>query len=204
MFLKSTVSPICFDTPFEKAAICSWMYTRKVSLLQRPIFWIVLSGILFRCIAVAPPARKLCELTSDGRIPCLSSRSFLTVACSARVMHPTLSARPSGYWGEKNVPMIVVISVVWVKMCLTCRISACTGQGVVAVTSWCIVWARFPFFWFEMLRVPSVVWLKRTRSGSECGRMVFPFQKITSQTRNCLVLRRCFGFTNVYSPPRRR
>ena len=117
MFLKFTWSPICLDTPLEKAAICSWMYMRKVSLLQRPIFWMVLSGIPFRCIAVAPPARRLCELTSVGRIPCRSSRRCVTVFCSALVIQVVRSARPLGYLVLKNVLIIVDVSSVCCKMC---------------------------------------------------------------------------------------
>ena len=57
------------EMPAEKAAICSWMYIRKVSEDQRPIFLMVLSEALLRCIAMAPPARRLWLLTSIGLMP---------------------------------------------------------------------------------------------------------------------------------------
>lgn len=49
---------ISLDTPTEKAVSCSWMYMRKVSERQRPIFRIWMSLQLFRCMAMAPPARR--------------------------------------------------------------------------------------------------------------------------------------------------
>jgi hypothetical protein len=62
----------------------------------------------------------------------------------------------------------------------------------VPVTSWCIVCAHLPFFWLEILSVPSVASRNSVSSGSERGKIVFPFQKMTSQTRNCFVWRRFF------------
>jgi hypothetical protein len=52
--------------------------------------------------------------------------------------------------------------------------------------------------------VPSVASRKSVSSGSECGKILFPFQKMTSQTRNCFVRRSCFGLMKVYSLLRRR
>ena len=59
MLWKSTSFDIFCEIPFENAAICSCMYMRNVSDDQRPIFLMVLSLIPFKCIAMAPPARKL-------------------------------------------------------------------------------------------------------------------------------------------------
>ena len=47
---------INLETPIEKAVICSWMYIRKVSECQRPIFLTWMSEHLLRCMAIAPPA----------------------------------------------------------------------------------------------------------------------------------------------------
>jgi hypothetical protein len=50
-------------------------------------------------------------------------------------MQPVRSARPAGYFGLKNVLIIVDVSLVCIKMCFTCRIRAWTGHGVDAVVS---------------------------------------------------------------------
>jgi hypothetical protein len=54
---------IHLETPWEKAAICSWIYIKNLSDDQRPAFHIVLQGTLLRCIAIAPPALSEWELT---------------------------------------------------------------------------------------------------------------------------------------------
>ena len=47
------------DTPLENADICSSMYMRNVSLLQRPIFLMVRLSMPLRCIAMAPPDLRM-------------------------------------------------------------------------------------------------------------------------------------------------
>ena len=66
---KTVGFDMSFDTFSESAAICSWMYMRKASLAHRPSFLMVVMGTLFRYIAIAPPARRLCEPTRFGDSP---------------------------------------------------------------------------------------------------------------------------------------
>jgi hypothetical protein len=66
-----------------------------------------------------------------------------------------------------------------------------------------MTWPLVPFFWLVMVRVAASA-VRRNLRCDELGRMVPSFQKVTSQTRNCLVRRCCFGFVSVYSPTRSR
>jgi len=69
---------ICVETFAERAEICSWMYIRNVSLVHRPIFFIVLWATPFRYMAMAPPARRLCEPTRLAVNPLRASPSVVT------------------------------------------------------------------------------------------------------------------------------
>ena len=74
------------DTPYDKAAICSWMYMRNVSLCQRPILRMVSCGIPLMYIAMAPPARRLCDPIRFGVKPCLWRPRVVTARWSAFVI----------------------------------------------------------------------------------------------------------------------
>jgi hypothetical protein len=74
------------ESPAEKAAICSWMYIKKVSEDQHPCFadCVLIDSVW--CMAMAPPARKEWLLTvSDGK-PCLSSLRALTTVFTMVLM----------------------------------------------------------------------------------------------------------------------
>ena len=84
MLWNCTCCDILFEIPRENAEICSWMYIRKVLVLQRPIFLMVVSGTLARCMAMAPPLRKLWLATALGGRPILSrSKAFTAVRTAA-------------------------------------------------------------------------------------------------------------------------
>ena len=86
MLWNCTCCDILVEIPRENAEICSWMYIRKVSVLQRPIFLMVVSGTLARCMAMAPPLRKLWLATALGDRPILSSSKVFTAVCTAAVI----------------------------------------------------------------------------------------------------------------------
>ena len=93
MLWNGTVFDICVDTLWENMAICSCMYSRNVSLDHRPIFLIVSWGTLFRCMAIAPPGRKLCKLASFGVSPLVWSPIVTTANYIAVLMFAALSMR---------------------------------------------------------------------------------------------------------------
>ena len=68
-FMKTMSLFMILLTFVENAAICSCMYMRKVSLDHLPIFRIVSRGIPWRCIAMAPPARREWVLTLPVEYP---------------------------------------------------------------------------------------------------------------------------------------
>ena len=116
---------IFLEMPAEKAAIRSWMYIRKVSDDQRPIFLMVLSEAPLRCIAIAPPARRLWLLTSIGLMPCKWRPTSGIAYRIAFVMSEAWMA-----WGTplmKTVPSMVFLSDVCARMCLTRRMRALEG-----------------------------------------------------------------------------
>ena len=65
MLMNGTCLLICVARPEENAAICSWMYMRKVSEDHRPCFWMVSRSAPLSLIAIAPPARREWLLTSQ-------------------------------------------------------------------------------------------------------------------------------------------
>ena len=146
MLWKSIGCDICFETFVEKAEICSCMYMRNVSLDQRPIFLIVLCGMPCRCIAIAPPARRLWLPTWLRWRPFRSNPKSATDDLTAVLMSAAVSARPVGYLVVKYVPSIVFWSVVWDWMCLMRRMMAFIGQVLSNVASWWITWLRFSVF----------------------------------------------------------
>ena len=84
---------ICFETPEDRAAICSCIYMRKVSLFQRPIFFIVLWATPLRYMAIAPPARRLCEPTRAGDKPLRARPRVVTARRIALVMSTGVRSR---------------------------------------------------------------------------------------------------------------
>ena len=74
---------IRFDTPAVNAAICSWIYISQVSDDHLPIFLIVLWSTPARCIAIAPPARKLWLPTWSGWRPNCCNPRFFTPCLTA-------------------------------------------------------------------------------------------------------------------------
>ena len=204
MLWNSSGRDIFVETFFEKTAICSWMYMRNVSLDHRPIFLMVSWEMLFRCIAMAPPARRLWEPTWLARSPLRARPRSVTACLTAVLMSVGPTMRPLCARDEKYVPMHVDGSDVWDWICLTRRIRARIGQCVHATRSWCILWLRRPFFWLEMLSVAEVHLALRTSTGRSWGRRVVLCQNATSWTRKCCVRRRSDGRWYVYSPTRRR
>ena len=81
------------ETLADKAEICSWMYIRKVSLFQRPIFFIVLCATPFRYMAIAPPARRLWDPTRCVVRPLRASPRVVTARRTADVMPVAVSSR---------------------------------------------------------------------------------------------------------------
>ena len=117
------------ETLLESADICSWMYIRNVSLVQRPIFLMVACGTPLRYIAMAPPARRLWDPTSAGVRPLRSSPSATTACLTAVFISVALTSR--GYLESrvgKYVLMHVCGSRVWGKMDLMRRMIARMGQ----------------------------------------------------------------------------
>ena len=99
--------------------------------------------------------------------------------------------------------MIVFISAVWVRMYFTRLISARTGHNWVFISaSWCIVWARMPFFWFEIFSVAAVQCCSRCVMLSEASSCVLLCQNAMSQSLNCCVRRLSDGLWWVYLPTR--
>ena len=56
--VKVSFVDILVDKPREKTASWLWMYGRKVVLVHRPCFLMVLSTTPARCRAVAPPTLR--------------------------------------------------------------------------------------------------------------------------------------------------
>ena len=173
--------------PLEKADICSWIYIRNVSLDHRPIFLIVLSLIPFRCIAIAPPARRLWLPTWSLCNPCCSRPRYAVDCLTAVLISVAVMHRPFGYFLLKYVLKIVFGLVVCWSMCLTRRMMALMGQLNVLMASWWIVCDRTPFFWFEILSVAAVQCASRYFSGSAGDSSVLWCHNDTSWSRNCLV-----------------
>ena len=132
------------------------MYIKNVSLDQRPIFLMVLGSIPFRCMAMAPPARRLWLPTRVSRRPFTSRRRLVTVHFTALFIWLAVTCLPVADLVAKYLPIISLVLVVCAWMCLTRRMTALFGQFFVWSDSWCIVWLRLPFFWFEMLSVIAV------------------------------------------------
>ena len=135
------------------------MYIKNVSLDQRPIFLMVLGSMPFRCMAMAPPARRLWLPTCVACRPFTSRRRSVTARFTALFIWSGVTCLPGADLLAKYVPIISSVLVVCAWMCLTRRMTALFGQLFVWSDSWCIVWLRLPFFWFEMLSVIDVHFL---------------------------------------------
>ena len=94
MLWNSSGRDILVETFFEKMVICSWMYMRKVSHDHRPIFLMVSWEMLFGCMAIAPPARRLCDLTWLARSPLRAILRSVTACLPAVLISTGPTMRP--------------------------------------------------------------------------------------------------------------
>ena len=114
---------ICFETPEDRAAICSCIYMRKVSLDHRPIFLIILCETPARCMAIAPPARRLWLPTWFAWSPKRCRPRFSTAVLIALFMSLASIVRTVACFDEKYEPMMVLL-LVYFWMCFMRRITA--------------------------------------------------------------------------------
>ena len=92
------------------------MYIKKVSLDQRPIFLMVFGSIPCKCIAMAPPARKLWLPTKSLCRPYFDKPNSSTADLTARFISVAVMTRPVQDCDWKYVLMIVVGLLVWARM----------------------------------------------------------------------------------------
>ena len=121
----------------------------------------VLGLMPFRCIAMAPPARRLWLPTCVWRSPFTSRFRSLTVRFTALFIWLAVTCLPGADMVAKYVHITLLVLFVCACMCLTRRMTALFGQLFVWSDSWWIVWLRFPFFWFDMLSVIAVQFVYR-------------------------------------------
>ena len=192
----------------EKWNSWSRIYIKNVSELHRPIFWMVTSGTPLMCIAVAPPDRKLWELTRSGRmfIRCRFSAETATRRAFVIVRGRTVRSCPLVV---KYEPSWRVVSVEYRWTCLSRWINACTGHDRTAVwvfgMALCDTRCAFlPDFWLIICNVAPVHRQSSSFSGREASNNLLCSQRYTSQWQNRIVCLRSEGGENVYSPGRRR
>ena len=83
---------MALEMPLEKAEICSWMYIKKVSDDHRPCFRMAIASQPFRCMAMAPPARREMAAhcfqweTSSFEVQCHNSCFYRLVDMSVQDM----------------------------------------------------------------------------------------------------------------------
>ena len=184
MVKSGNVWLIRLDTLHENSASWSFMYIRKVPELQRPIFWIVTSGTPFICIVVAPPARRLWELT---RSAWMLKRSNCSARVAARSAFVIVHGRKTCFVpvSSKYVPRMWDPKLECCWTCLYCQISAQTGHaaifGLLCGKESCVTCSDFlPDFWFWMISVAWVHLSKSTFAGKLGSNLVLLFQNMTS------------------------
>ena len=65
------------ETPMLNKEICCWVYTMKPSERHLLMAMRVRSGTFAMCMAMAPPERRECVLTSSGANPSLAAPTCL-------------------------------------------------------------------------------------------------------------------------------
>jgi len=177
---------IRLEMPEEKAAICSWMYIKKVSDDHRPCFRMVSRSSPLSFMAMAPPARREWLLTRSAEKPQRCNLRALVAALTALLIweDSTCRVRPRSLYAERGVSRSLVKARIWD----TRRARDWTGQCGSKIASLWMTAPFVPFFWLVSVSVAASA--ERRSAESELSGRTSPFfQNFTSRTRNCWVRR---------------
>ena len=129
------------------------MYVKKVRLVQRPPFMMVIKSHPLSFIAMAPPARREWDPTADALIPMRWSCRAVTAPRTAIRTFAAVIWRPSGRreMGDSEEAPRQLRTVV------TRRASAATGHAAwPGIAWWWMVSPLVPFFWLSIRRATPV------------------------------------------------
>lgn len=132
------------ETIIEKADICLCMYIFNISLDQQSIFLMVFGFMLFRCMAMGPPACKLWLPIWATRSLLTSRFMCLTAFLTTWFIRVAVTCLAGGEAVMKYVLIIAFGLFVWAYMCFIQQIYALIGQHVAWSASSYIVWLCLP------------------------------------------------------------
>lgn len=132
---------ILWARPAFKAAICEWIYRRKVVPVHRPTFIIVSASAPLSFMAIAPDARSEWEPTRSILYPWAVMPVAWTAARTVATMSLDKTCKP----GEIQLKGVAASHPCETISC-TRRARAFTGQNHPATAVWCMVAPFCPFF----------------------------------------------------------
>lgn len=147
----------------------------------------VFGSMLFKCMAMALSVRRLWLLTWAERSLFTLRFKYLMVRLTDWFIRLTVTCLLCGYVGVKYVPIILIGLFACPHMYFRQRIMALIGHSVEWRASWCMIWLRLLFFWFEMLSVIAVQSLYRYCCDAAGLRYVLVFHKAMLVWQNWVV-----------------